>query len=91
MKWSIGAIEVLSLIVFVGFAVDYCLHLSPGQKNLSGRFYFLEQPTESCFGAENGLMLLLRYFFGFTVLWWLGGSKADVSGKMKNSHSHQVA
>lgn len=28
MKWSIGAIEVLSLIVFVGFAVDYCLHLS---------------------------------------------------------------
>jgi hypothetical protein len=30
MKWSIGAIEVLSLIVFVGFAVDYCLHL-PGQ------------------------------------------------------------
>jgi len=28
MNWSIGAIEVLSLIVFVGFAVDYCLHLS---------------------------------------------------------------
>ena len=28
MSWKIGAIEVLSLIVFVGFAVDYCLHLS---------------------------------------------------------------
>lgn len=28
MGWAIGAIEVLSLIVFVGFAVDYCLHLS---------------------------------------------------------------
>lgn len=32
MNWSIGAIEVLSLIVFVGFAVDYCLHLSQSQK-----------------------------------------------------------
>ena len=31
MNWSIGAIEVLSLIVFVGFAVDYCLHLSQSQ------------------------------------------------------------
>lgn len=28
MQWRIGAIEVLSLIVFVGFAVDYCLHIS---------------------------------------------------------------
>jgi len=28
MKWPIGAIEVLSLIVFVGFAVDYCLHIA---------------------------------------------------------------
>eukprot|EP00931_Biecheleriopsis_adriatica_P048929 TRINITY_DN28282_c0_g1_i1.p1 TRINITY_DN28282_c0_g1~~TRINITY_DN28282_c0_g1_i1.p1 ORF type:complete len:1528 (+),score=231.61 TRINITY_DN28282_c0_g1_i1:25-4608(+) len=28
MDWAIGAIEVLSLIVFVGFAVDYCLHLA---------------------------------------------------------------
>merc|ERR1712046_316682 len=27
MGWKIGAIEVLSLIVFVGFAVDYCLHV----------------------------------------------------------------
>lgn len=27
MDWAIGAIEVLSLIVFVGFAVDYCLHV----------------------------------------------------------------
>jgi len=26
--WKIGAIEVLSLIVFVGFAVDYCLHVA---------------------------------------------------------------
>ena len=31
MNWAIGAIEVLSLIVFVGFAVDYCLHLSQSQ------------------------------------------------------------
>jgi hypothetical protein len=28
MEWPIGAIEVLSLIVFVGFAVDYCLHVA---------------------------------------------------------------
>eukprot|EP00929_Paragymnodinium_shiwhaense_P026491 TRINITY_DN15763_c0_g1_i8.p1 TRINITY_DN15763_c0_g1~~TRINITY_DN15763_c0_g1_i8.p1 ORF type:complete len:1151 (+),score=176.55 TRINITY_DN15763_c0_g1_i8:1807-5259(+) len=28
MNWKIGALEVLSLIVFVGFAVDYCLHIS---------------------------------------------------------------
>lgn len=28
MGWKIGAIEVLSLIVFVGFAVDYCLHIA---------------------------------------------------------------
>merc|ERR1719424_2053863 len=28
MQWPIGAIEILSLIVFVGFAVDYCLHLA---------------------------------------------------------------
>jgi len=28
MEWKIGAIEVLSLIVFVGFAVDYCLHVA---------------------------------------------------------------
>merc|ERR1719181_2482149 len=28
MEWPIGAIEVLSLIVFVGFAVDYCLHIA---------------------------------------------------------------
>merc|ERR1712232_346208 len=28
MGWEIGAIEVLSLIVFVGFAVDYCLHIA---------------------------------------------------------------
>jgi len=28
MKWPIGAIEVLCLIVFVGFAVDYCLHVA---------------------------------------------------------------
>jgi len=28
MAWPIGAIEVLSLIVFVGFAVDYCLHVA---------------------------------------------------------------
>eukprot|EP00933_Yihiella_yeosuensis_P021338 TRINITY_DN1689_c3_g1_i1.p1 TRINITY_DN1689_c3_g1~~TRINITY_DN1689_c3_g1_i1.p1 ORF type:complete len:640 (-),score=89.71 TRINITY_DN1689_c3_g1_i1:80-1909(-) len=27
MNWAVGAIEVLSLIVFVGFAVDYILHL----------------------------------------------------------------
>lgn len=35
MNWSIGAIEVLSLIVFVGFAVDYCLHLSQSQTWIS--------------------------------------------------------
>eukprot|EP00927_Polykrikos_kofoidii_P027934 TRINITY_DN2445_c0_g2_i1.p1 TRINITY_DN2445_c0_g2~~TRINITY_DN2445_c0_g2_i1.p1 ORF type:complete len:1477 (-),score=219.14 TRINITY_DN2445_c0_g2_i1:26-4456(-) len=28
MRWSIGAIEVVSMIVFVGLAVDYCLHLA---------------------------------------------------------------
>lgn len=28
MDWPIGPIEVLSVIVFVGFAVDYCLHIS---------------------------------------------------------------
>jgi len=28
MEWPIGAIEVLCLIVFVGFAVDYCLHVA---------------------------------------------------------------
>lgn len=27
MEWKIGAIEILSLIVFIGFAVDYCLHI----------------------------------------------------------------
>merc|ERR1719203_359214 len=27
MNWGIGAIEVLSLIVFTGFAVDYSLHI----------------------------------------------------------------
>lgn len=35
MGWAIGAIEVLSLIVFVGFAVDYCLHLCEAQSKLS--------------------------------------------------------
>eukprot|EP00746_Dinoflagellata_sp_MGD_P151199 gnl/MRDRNA2_/MRDRNA2_82855_c0_seq1.p1 gnl/MRDRNA2_/MRDRNA2_82855_c0~~gnl/MRDRNA2_/MRDRNA2_82855_c0_seq1.p1 ORF type:complete len:1787 (-),score=229.40 gnl/MRDRNA2_/MRDRNA2_82855_c0_seq1:71-5431(-) len=28
MQWPIGPIEVLSLIIFVGFAVDYSLHIS---------------------------------------------------------------
>jgi len=28
MGWAIGAIEVFSLIVFVGIAVDYCLHVA---------------------------------------------------------------
>jgi len=28
LGWKIGAIEVLSLIVFVGLSVDYCLHLA---------------------------------------------------------------
>eukprot|EP00929_Paragymnodinium_shiwhaense_P061382 TRINITY_DN30654_c0_g1_i2.p1 TRINITY_DN30654_c0_g1~~TRINITY_DN30654_c0_g1_i2.p1 ORF type:complete len:1528 (+),score=356.29 TRINITY_DN30654_c0_g1_i2:560-4585(+) len=28
MRWTLGAIEVVSLIIFVGFAVDYCLHLA---------------------------------------------------------------
>merc|ERR1719424_1732681 len=28
MKLAVGPIEVLSLIVFVGFAVDYCLHVA---------------------------------------------------------------
>merc|ERR1712066_338181 len=28
MRWEVGAIEVLCLIVFVGFAVDYCLHVA---------------------------------------------------------------
>jgi predicted RND superfamily exporter protein len=28
MQWKLGAIEVLCLIVFVGFAVDYCLHVA---------------------------------------------------------------
>jgi len=28
MRWKIGAIEVLSVIVFVGFAVDYSLHIA---------------------------------------------------------------
>jgi hypothetical protein len=32
-QWSMGAIEVLSLIIFIGFAVDYALHLA--QKYMS--------------------------------------------------------
>lgn len=28
MKWELGTIEVLSLIIFMGFAVDYCLHIA---------------------------------------------------------------
>ncbi|CAK0885959.1 unnamed protein product [Prorocentrum cordatum] len=28
MGWLIGAVEVLSLIMFIGFAVDYCLHIA---------------------------------------------------------------
>jgi multisubunit Na+/H+ antiporter MnhG subunit len=28
MGWKVGAVEVLSLIIFIGFAVDYCLHVS---------------------------------------------------------------
>jgi len=28
MAWKIGAVEVLSLIMFIGFAVDYCLHIA---------------------------------------------------------------
>lgn len=28
MQWPVGPIEVLSLIIFVGFAVDYSLHIS---------------------------------------------------------------
>merc|ERR1712232_1464577 len=33
LQWSLGAIEVLSLIIFIGFAVDYALHLA--QKYMS--------------------------------------------------------
>ena len=28
MEWSFGAIEAISVTVFVGFSVDYCLHLA---------------------------------------------------------------
>merc|ERR1712060_873454 len=28
MRWKIGAIEEMSLIIFVGFAVDFCLHIA---------------------------------------------------------------
>jgi len=28
MEWAIGAVEVLCLIIFVGFAVDYCFHIA---------------------------------------------------------------
>ena len=44
MSWTIGAIEVLSLIVFVGFAVDYCLHLWSPQSVVSQALAAEERP-----------------------------------------------
>jgi hypothetical protein len=42
MQWSFGAIEAIALTIFVGFSVDYCLHLAHAYNEADYAFSFLK-------------------------------------------------
>ena len=41
-KWEFGAIEAISITIFVGFSVDYCLHLAHAYNSSVHRNRFLK-------------------------------------------------
>eukprot|EP00927_Polykrikos_kofoidii_P028065 TRINITY_DN24564_c0_g1_i1.p1 TRINITY_DN24564_c0_g1~~TRINITY_DN24564_c0_g1_i1.p1 ORF type:complete len:1660 (-),score=318.38 TRINITY_DN24564_c0_g1_i1:106-5085(-) len=51
MSWKVGAVEVVSLIIFVGFAVDYSLHLS--HKYSHCHITVVEVPRSKCDGVKG--------------------------------------
>mmetsp|Transcript_65135 Transcript_65135/g.174637 ORF Transcript_65135/g.174637 Transcript_65135/m.174637 type:complete len:1358 (-) Transcript_65135:208-4281(-) len=63
MKWKIGAIEVISLIVFIGYSITYCIHLvhayathttgSEGQGSVKAR----HKRTAFALGAMGGAIM----------------------------------